>query len=583
MSRSLSGSLALFLLCSTAGAAPLTLQHQGRLHDAVGIPLDGQHDLTIGLYDNASGGSAGWTETLTGIDFDQGYFSVVLGESTALDPALFDDDTLWMGMAVDSGAEFPIRLQVNSVPFAVRAHGVSGGIVDASEIRVDGNTVIDSSGAITATVAWGDITGAPATLGALTCSNGQITVYNGSWGCGDLPTPDIDTSNVVSGVFDVARLPVGGGGTQVAAGDHTHSAYADASHAHSDYADVGHAHSDIDGLAGGNLTSSVSVAGHVQVSDSSATCDATTAGAIRFDTTAGALQFCDGGTWQLVAGGPGHSSTTPATSCKTLRDAGTTIDGLYWIDPNGGSNADATQVWCDMTTDGGGWSVCLRFDMNTDASVRALDGSAFTTTFGTPAAPPAAYSSDCTTLLTGLGDAQSFDLLSYTHVVETDNWQWVGPMTVAEWRSVYDLTSCGNSGPNGVGAITQCRGSSTSSVVDVSSQSYRMGYHWATGGSCANDSSTINQFAAGTNSNVLLELNHGMNWGHGLYLHYDCQAACSHPCNGCDTGSGPNNTYGNGADRTLITQPGAPGTSCGAYQATSTATRPTVSFAFRER
>ncbi len=66
---------------------------------------------------------------------------------------------------------------------------------------------------------------------------------------------------------------------------------------------------------------------------------------------------------------------TPSRSCLALHESDpNSSSGTYWIDPNGGDSADAFEAYCDMETDGGGWTIV--FPRLVDSSQR-VEGQRF--------------------------------------------------------------------------------------------------------------------------------------------------------------------------------------------------------------
>lgn len=205
-------TLVLALLLPTAVlAAPATLHQQGRLLDSAGQALAGPHDLTFALYDAPSSGTALWTEATSAVNFDNGFFNLVLGLGETINPSVFaNQDEIWVSISVDGGAELTPRAPLNSVPWALSAtsadvaHSLTAGqTLDVAAIQINGTTVLDASG-LTASASWSDLTGVPTdlsdgdadTLASLSCAEGQVAAFASSaWTC---TTPFADSDAVAA-------------------------------------------------------------------------------------------------------------------------------------------------------------------------------------------------------------------------------------------------------------------------------------------------------------------------------------------------------------------------------------------------
>lgn len=111
------------LLAPIAGYAqiPGTIDYRGYLTTEAGQPLNGTVSVTFSIYDLVLGGAPLWQETQTGITVSAGRFDVVLGTVT---PLLDDldiegfDRTLYLGLAVNAGAELTPRLPLPGSAFS---------------------------------------------------------------------------------------------------------------------------------------------------------------------------------------------------------------------------------------------------------------------------------------------------------------------------------------------------------------------------------------------------------------------------------------------------------------------------------
>ena len=181
------------VLSRVALAVPTEMAHQGRVFDADGQPLAGQHDMVFRLYDDLEGGDPVWSEERT-VDFVQGFYAVQLGDlqtSAPLDDQVFAGGTMYLEVELD-GVVFTPRQRIGSVPYAQRAATADSvhGSVDADNVAVGGSEVIDQDGNwVGGSVDYGDLVNVPDdadTMDSLgvSCESGDAPIWDGlGWSC----------------------------------------------------------------------------------------------------------------------------------------------------------------------------------------------------------------------------------------------------------------------------------------------------------------------------------------------------------------------------------------------------------------
>lgn len=131
--------LLLFLPVSSVMAAPVPqlMNYHGALADNSGNPVTGNKIIVFSLYSSATDTltPAVWTETQT-VAITSGSFNVLLGSSTTLPASVFDNEELWLGIAVGIDQEMSPRQRITSVGYAMRA-GTADSITSTANVTAD--------------------------------------------------------------------------------------------------------------------------------------------------------------------------------------------------------------------------------------------------------------------------------------------------------------------------------------------------------------------------------------------------------------------------------------------------------------
>lgn len=124
-----------FLLPIARAAVPHLLTYQGILKDGTGNLLTGNYSMTFRIYSAASGGTALWNETQSGVSAASGKFSVQLGSVTSLNLDFGGD--YWLSIQVGADAEMSPRVRLTSVGYAYRADSVVNGFSQSQHDGLD--------------------------------------------------------------------------------------------------------------------------------------------------------------------------------------------------------------------------------------------------------------------------------------------------------------------------------------------------------------------------------------------------------------------------------------------------------------
>lgn len=176
------------LCSSTAIAVPNIINYQGSLSDSEGNPIDGTVLMTFRLFNDPYSGSSVWTESNIVVAVNNGLFSVTLGETNPLTPAMFSVPR-WLSISVNGDPEIMPRVRFTSHPWSLLSEDSErldsqepnyylqwGNLVNVPSGFADG---IDNEGSFTAgngiNISGDEISIAPSGVNGAMIQDGTVT------------------------------------------------------------------------------------------------------------------------------------------------------------------------------------------------------------------------------------------------------------------------------------------------------------------------------------------------------------------------------------------------------------------------
>lgn len=130
-----------------AAPVPRTIGFMGLLKSSAGESVSGTVNVTLSVYDTATGGTALWSETQN-VQAANGLFSTTLGAITPIPANLDFSQAYFVGVTPEGDSEMTPRIPLQGVPYALFAHSVAENSVAAPQLASDPSSLAKVSGGV---------------------------------------------------------------------------------------------------------------------------------------------------------------------------------------------------------------------------------------------------------------------------------------------------------------------------------------------------------------------------------------------------------------------------------------------------